>query len=111
MLRIPSLQREGFTMSLNFLEHALKYCATRAWLIVAFFALPIFAASVVKGTPGKIITSDGNAYYAWLTTLAADGDLKFRNDFMNLYSPDPVDWIEKTEGEIKNGTTRTRISA
>jgi hypothetical protein len=91
-------------MSLNFLEHALKYCATRAWLIVAFFALPIFAASVVKGTPGKIITSDGNAYYAWLTTLAADGDLKFRNDFMNLYSPDPVDWIEKTEGEIKNVT-------
>lgn len=91
-------------MRLKFFEIALKYCLTRAWLIVALVALPIFAASIVKGTPGKIITSDGNAYYAWLTTLAADGDLKFRNDFMNLYSPDPVDWIEQTEGEVRNVT-------
>lgn len=59
----------------------------------------------MKGTPGKIITSDGNAYYAWLTTVAADGDLKFLNDFMNLYAPDSVDLIEKTEGEVRNITT------
>ena len=76
----------------------------QAWISVLVVAALIFVSSVLKGTPGKIITSDGNAYYAWLTTLSADADLKFRNDFMNLYAPDPVDWIENTQGDVRNVT-------
>ncbi len=60
--------------------------------------------TVMTATPGKVITSDGNAYYAWLTSLTVDQDLDFRNDFMLLYTPDPVDGIERQEGQVKNVT-------
>lgn len=88
------------TLKARILEKALR----RAWILIACVALPLFLASMLKGTPGKIITSDGNAYYAWLTTIVADQDLEFRNDFMKLYAPDPVDWIENSVGPVRNVT-------
>lgn len=76
----------------------------KSWFIVLCAVFPIFVAALLKGTPGKIITSDGNAYYAWLTALTVDQDFDFRNDFMLLYSPDPLEWIERQQGPVKNVT-------
>jgi hypothetical protein len=74
----------------------------KAWLWVACITLPVFLAAILKGTPGKIITSDGNGYYAWLTTLMADADLRFFNDLMNLYTPDDTRWIEQAGEKVVN---------
>ncbi|MEY3902728.1 MAG: hypothetical protein RL189_2034 [Pseudomonadota bacterium] len=73
-----------------------------AFLWVLCVAGPVFLAAILKGTPGKIVTSDGNGYYAWLTTLTADADLRFYNDLINLYTPDDTRWIEEAGENVVN---------
>lgn len=88
-------------MSSSLQNLALKWLS-RSWLIVLCVAAPLFVFTILKGTPGKIVTSDGNGYYAWLTTLAADGDVKFYNDLKNLYAPDSTEWIENAGDKVVN---------
>ncbi len=49
----------------------------------------ILGLSARSGISSDLITSDGNAYYAWLTSVIIDRDLDFKNDFRKLYHPDP----------------------
>jgi len=53
-------------------------------------AVLVLGASLFLGKSTKLITSDGNAYYAWLPTLFIDHDLDFRNNFRDLYAPDSI---------------------
>ena len=56
--------------------------------------IAVLTVSVFRGDSPDLITSDGNAYYAWLTTLVIDHDLDFYNDFEKLYAPDPVPGLD-----------------
>lgn len=97
---VPS-KLENFHMSSLLRNFCLRQLG-RSWVIVLCVAVPVFLFTILKGTPGKIVTSDGNGYYAWLTTLAADGDLKFYNDLKLLYTPDSTDWIENAGETVVN---------
>jgi hypothetical protein len=70
-------------------------------------ALLAFAATSVvahRTRPQGLIASDGKGYYAWLRSLALDGDLDFSNDYALIYPPDPLpDTMERTRrGLVRN---------
>ena len=59
--------------------------------LVAVQVCALGASVVSHGTrPQGLIASDGKGYYAWLRSLALDGDMNFRNDYELLYPPDPI---------------------
>lgn len=68
-------------------------------------SLVILGVSAFKGDSPDLIVSDGNGYYAWVRSLVIDGDIDFKNDFEQLYFPDPPppDWSQRTpKGLVPN---------
>lgn len=70
---------------------------------IAFAGLSIAA---YRTRPQGLIASDGKAYYAWLRSVALDGDIEFENDYALIYPPDPVpvDPI-RADGKVANKTS------
>ena len=67
--------------------------ARRLLILFLIIAQGVFAlAAIVSYHPPSfpLIASDGKGYYAWLRSIALDGDVDFRNDFALIYPPDPV---------------------
>lgn len=58
-------------------------------LIAAQLAFAAISVIAYRTLPQGLIASDGKSYYAWLTSVALDGDLDFTNDFALIYSPTP----------------------
>ena len=55
------------------------------------FLLCVLASLISYRTrPLGLITGDGKSYYAWLRSVALDGDLDFRNDYLLIYPPEPL---------------------
>lgn len=68
-------------------------------------SLLILGVSAIKGDSPDLIVSDGNGYYAWVRSLVIDGDINFKNDFEQLYFPDPPppEWSQRTpQGLVPN---------
>ena len=61
-------------------------------LFLLGYLLVCLAAALVSfhRRPSGLISSDGKGYYAWLRSLAIDGDLDFANDYRLLYPPEPL---------------------
>ena len=61
-------------------------------VVLVGFQLFCVAASIAvhRTRPQGLIASDGKSYYAWLRSLALDGDLDFRNDYQLIYPPEPI---------------------
>ena len=65
----------------------------KALLAVLFgvFVLCVLASVIsYRVRPLGLITGDGKSYYAWLRSVALDGDLDFRNDYLVIYPPEPL---------------------
>src|SRR5687768_4095689 len=60
------------------------------FLVAAQLIFAVLSVVVYRTRPQGLIASDGKSYYAWLRSLALDGDLDFTNDFALIYSPGPV---------------------
>ena len=55
------------------------------------FLLCVLASLISYRTrPQGLITGDGKSYYAWIRSVALDGDLDFRNDYLVIYPPEPL---------------------
>ncbi|HEY9616577.1 MAG TPA: hypothetical protein V6C64_07045 [Microcoleaceae cyanobacterium] len=78
----------------------------RLFLIgLLIFSLAILGISALKGNSPDLIVSDGNGYYAWVRSLVIDGDIDFKDDFEQLYFPDPPppEWSQRTpKGLVPN---------
>ncbi len=56
------------------------------------FAVAYLAAfTAFPSTHGRVLDGDAIQYYAYLRSLAFDGDLDFRNEYAALYRPAPAD--------------------
>lgn len=56
----------------------------------AIACLATAIAGLNSGASPRLVVGDATGYYAWLRSIALDGDLDFKNDYALLYPPDPV---------------------
>lgn len=80
------------------------------WFLLSVFvvSIAVLVLSLVQGSSGALIISDGKQYYVWLRSLMIDGDINFRNDYQAIYPPDPIPY--GTDAQTSTGLVPNKYS-